>query len=46
MKVKKGYTRFELVTNEKLIQKIRVWCVRNSKTHGEWAEIAHKALTA
>ena len=38
--------RFEISNvDEKTVEKIKVWCVKNKKTHGIWAKEAHESLT-
>ena len=29
---------------ESVAEKINIWCVKNKKTKGQWAEIAHNSL--
>lgn len=37
--------RFEISNiDEKLAKKIKIFCVKNTLTYGQWAEKAHKAL--
>jgi hypothetical protein len=37
--------RFEISNvDEKVVKRIKKWCIENNKKHGNWAEIAHNAL--
>ena len=38
--------RFEISNvDEKVVKRIKKWCIENKKKHGDWAEIAQNCLS-
>lgn len=39
--------RFEISNvDEKIVKRIKKWCIENNKKHGDWARIAIDSLTS